>query len=104
MERELTQELRARLRGRLWSPAPRSTCRDFGRVDHREPAVVVQPHGEADVIETLAACRERGVPLVVRGAGHSCGGQTLLEGGVVLWNRADEPDASQHGDEVEVCG
>lgn len=52
----------------------------------------------------MAECRERGLPLVVRGAGHSCGGQSLGEGGVVLWNRSDVADARLEGDEVEVSG
>lgn len=107
MKRELVDEFRARLRGRIWSPAPAQLHRDFGRAIEREPGVVVQATCERDVVETLAVCRERRLPLVVRGAGHSCGGQALLEGGVVLWNcadHADEADAQLDGDVVDVSG
>lgn len=92
----------------MWSPPPESTCRDFGGTLRGVPTVVVRATCEADVLATLAVCRERRIPLVVRGAGHSCGGQALVDGGVVLWNCADAPDArlGEHEDahEVDVAG
>ena len=39
------------------------------------PVGVVIPRDEADVAATLAACRERGVPVLARGAGTSLAGQ-----------------------------
>jgi hypothetical protein len=104
VKRELTESLRDVLRGRVWSPAPPSLCHDFGRTVHREPSVVVEATCEQDVLATLQVCRERRIPLVVRGAGHSCGGQALGHGGVVLLNRAEEADARLEGDEVDVSG
>ena len=52
------------------------------------PLAVVLPRGIDDVVAAVAACREVGAPLVMRGGGTSMAGQTCA-GGVVL-------DTSRH--------
>lgn len=76
---------------------------DFGRLVHRVPRVVVLAEREDQAVHALTLARERGLPLAIRGAGHSCHGQTLTTG-VALVNvpgRADRPRLLEH-DHVEV--
>ena len=61
--------------------------RDFGGMIRRMPGAVVAPESVEDVSRIVRwAARER-VRLAVRGAGHSQGGQSLTDGGVVLDTR-----------------
>lgn len=72
---------------------------DYGRVTHRVPRALLRPRDR----EQLAACMRflsaAGIPFKTRGAGHSSGGQALLDDGVVIDVRhlarvvADDPDA-----------
>ena len=57
---------------------------DFGRMIRRIPGAVATPRSadELSAIVRRAAANE--IPLVVRGAGHSQGGQSLSDGGLVL--------------------
>ena len=63
--------------------------RDFGGVVEAAPAAVAEVRTPEDVAQVFEIARERAVPVNVRGSGHSCGGQSLLEGGIVLLNRVD---------------
>lgn len=54
-----------------------------GNVDRR-PALVARCRGVADVQAALAYARESGVPLSVRGGGHSAPGYGTNDGGLVL--------------------
>ena len=93
-------ELRRSLPGRVIAAhASQSFARDFGRQQHRTPAAVVAVQCEADIIAALEIASRHRVPCRVRGAGHSCGGQTLSEGGIVLLNAATRREpVSVHGD------
>jgi FAD/FMN-containing dehydrogenase len=53
---------------------------DFGNTRKRLPLAVVRARSEQDVVHTLKVSRALGVPVSVRGAGHSVSGQTLCEG------------------------
>ena len=87
---ELTRELARRGAGPLPAPVPDRYLADFGRLVRRVPrAVVVATSGE-QVAGAFAAARRLGVPVTVRGAGHSCAGQTV-SGGLVV---ANAPGAS----------
>ena len=57
---------------------------DFGRVIQRRPGVVVSPLNTEDVVAIVRTAREVGVPVSVRGEGHSQGGQALNHGGIII--------------------
>jgi len=50
----------------------------------RRPAVIAQCAGVADVIRTVNLARTEGLPLAIRGGGHSIPGFSTLDGGIVL--------------------
>ncbi|GIF72090.1 FAD-binding protein [Asanoa siamensis] len=57
---------------------------DFGRQTVRRPRAVFEPAHAADVAAMVRRGRATGVPVVVRGAGHTVDAQTLTAGGVVI--------------------
>lgn len=58
--------------------------RDYGGLITRVPAAVHAPRSIDELASTIRALREARVPWVVRGAGHSAGGQPLIHGGAVI--------------------
>jgi FAD/FMN-containing dehydrogenase len=81
----------------------RAYSTNFGGVVERTPAVVVKATSEDDVVHTLRVCRQAGVPVSIRGSGHSFAGQGLCEGGVLIVNVAASPALKLHGNgDVEV--
>jgi FAD/FMN-containing dehydrogenase len=54
-----------------------------GSIDRR-PALVLRPHGAADVIDAVDYAREAGLPLSVRCGGHGVAGTSVTEGGVLI--------------------
>jgi FAD/FMN-containing dehydrogenase len=54
-----------------------------GAIDKR-PALIVRPTGAADVIDAVNYARESGLPLGVRGGGHSVAGNGTVDGGVLV--------------------
>lgn len=59
---------------------------DFGQNERKQPSVVVHAEREADVAHALRVARTLGVPVSIRGSGHTSGGHTLNEGGIVVVN------------------
>jgi FAD/FMN-containing dehydrogenase len=49
----------------------------------RRPAVIARCAGVADVIRTVDLARSEGLPLAVRGGGHSIAGFSTVDGGIV---------------------
>jgi FAD/FMN-containing dehydrogenase len=80
-------ELRAELAGSVFGPGDPGydeARRVFlSRVDRR-PAVIARPADADEVAYVVAAARETGLELAVRGGGHSSAGHGTSEGGIVL--------------------
>lgn len=79
-------DLRRLLRGSVSDAEEtrRSVSTDFGRLIEQVPSAVVRPIDAEDVIQVVRYAASRSIPLAVRGAGLSQGGQSLGEGGIVL--------------------
>jgi FAD/FMN-containing dehydrogenase len=54
-----------------------------GGIDHR-PAVVIRPDCAEQVAQVVLLARETGMPLSVRGGGHSNAGHGVCDGGIML--------------------
>ena len=50
----------------------------------RKPVALVRAAGVSDIAPTIAAARELGLPLAIRGGGHNVAGNGTVEGGIVL--------------------
>ena len=50
----------------------------------RQPVAVIRAASVADIAPTIAAARELGLPLAVRGGGHNVAGNGTVDGGLVL--------------------
>ncbi|MBA0125309.1 FAD-binding protein [Haloechinothrix sp. YIM 98757] len=59
-------------------------ARDFGNQVHRVPRAVLLPGSAADIASIVRYGRERGIPVVPRGEGHSVHGQTQVRDGIVV--------------------
>ncbi|MCY3613405.1 MAG: FAD-binding protein [Gemmatimonadetes bacterium] len=57
---------------------------DFGRMTRRVPSAVAKPRSVEEVAGLVRRAARDGIRVAVRGGGHSQGGQTLTDGGVVL--------------------
>lgn len=87
----LIQDLCSGMSGRVLSSknqVERYTL-DFGRYIQKFPAVVVKALCEEDVVHALRVARAYDLPVTIRGGGHSCRGQSLSQGGVLIVNFRD---------------
>jgi FAD/FMN-containing dehydrogenase len=50
----------------------------------RRPATILRPAGTADVIRAIGLARLSGLPLAIRGGGHSVAGFSMCDGGIVI--------------------
>ena len=57
---------------------------DFGRMTVRMPAAVATPKSVEEVSSLVRTAARDDVPVAIRGGGHSQGGQSLTDGGLVL--------------------
>jgi FAD/FMN-containing dehydrogenase len=79
--------LRPNFHGELITPTDSSyeTARHvWNAIIDKRPAVVAQCANTADVIAIVNFARDRGLALAVRGGGHSIGGNSTCDGGIVL--------------------
>jgi FAD/FMN-containing dehydrogenase len=77
----------ARFRGELIRPGDRrydSARSVWNALVDRRPALIARATGAADVVAAVAFARDNGVPLAVRGGGHSVAGKAVCDGGIVL--------------------
>jgi FAD/FMN-containing dehydrogenase len=56
----------------------------FNRFFDRRPRVIARCGGAADVIACVGFARENGLPVGVRGGGHSIAGKATCDGGIVI--------------------
>ncbi|MFI7599148.1 FAD-binding oxidoreductase [Actinoplanes sp. NPDC049681] len=80
-------ELAQALRGALIRPGdpPYDDARSIWNGAHdRRPALIVRCRGVADVLKTVEFARSEGLPLAVRGGGHSIPGFSTVDDGIVL--------------------
>jgi FAD/FMN-containing dehydrogenase len=77
-------ELRARVRGAVLEPGEPGEREVFNAMHPSSPAVTVRCAGTADVVAGVNFAREHGLPLAVRGGGHSIAGLSAIDGGVLL--------------------
>lgn len=80
-------ELRARVRGRLIRRGDEGydeRRKVWNGIINRNPALIVECTGTADVIAAVNFARDRILPISVRGGGHNVAGTAISEGGVVI--------------------
>ncbi len=65
-------------------PPEEPAARDYGGLITRIPSRVLAPRTVDELAAQVRALRAERVPWVVRGAGHSSGGQALIHGGAVI--------------------
>ncbi|HSA52626.1 MAG TPA: FAD-binding oxidoreductase, partial [Yinghuangia sp.] len=95
--------LRERLRGRVLAPQDPGYDESrsiYNAMVDRRPAAIAQCVDAADVQATIAFAQDTGVPLAVRGGGHSGPGLCLVDDGITLdlspmrWARVDPATSS----------
>lgn len=57
---------------------------DYGKYLRKTPQIVLRPKDQKQLADSVEMLVSRQIPFKVRGAGHSSGGQTLIEDGAVL--------------------
>jgi len=87
LDASVAGELREGFRGDViepGTPAYDETRVVFNAMFDRRPAAILRPTGVADVIRAIGLARTSGLPLAIRGGGHSVAGFSLCEGGIVI--------------------
>jgi FAD/FMN-containing dehydrogenase len=87
LEASALAELREGFRGAViepGSPEYEEARAVFNGMFDRRPAVILKPAGTADVIRAVGLAKLSGLPLAVRGGGHSLAGFSVAEGGIVI--------------------
>ncbi len=87
MERFIVDRLRESLEDRVLTAADaeyddaRTT---FNATVQRRPAVIVRVRSDDDVVTAVVAAADLGLPIAVRGGGHSVAGHSMAEGALVV--------------------
>ncbi len=87
----LQQTLASGVKGTVSLPTGKFSqfSEDYGRIIQKTPTVVVRATCETDIVHSLKVSRNQKIPIRIRGAGHSCHGQSLTDKGILLVNVAD---------------
>src|SRR6516162_638841 len=56
----------------------------FNRIVDRRPAIIVRCAGAADVIACIGFARKQGLPVSIRGGGHSIAGKAICDHGLMI--------------------
>ncbi len=82
------QELRETVRGEILTPTDNgyADAAQAWNAEHydRRPAIIVRCSGAADVIAAVGFARSNGLPIAVRGGGHSIAGFSTCDDGIVI--------------------
>ncbi|MEA2424996.1 MAG: hypothetical protein QOH13_1406 [Thermoleophilaceae bacterium] len=87
LEATALEELRESFRGDVIEPGSAAydeSCTVFNGMFERRPATILRPAGTADVIRAMGLAQLSGLPLAVRGGGHSVAGFSMCDGGIVI--------------------
>jgi FAD/FMN-containing dehydrogenase len=90
LEASALDELREGFRGEVIEPGSAEYDESrtvFNGMFDRHPATILRPAGTADVIRAIGLARLSGVPLAIRGGGHSVAGFSMCDEGVVIDTR-----------------
>jgi hypothetical protein len=82
-----TQNLKGRLRGQLLdrqAPGFDESRKVWNGMFDRRPEWIARCAGAADVRNSVLFAREHGIPVAVKGGGHSVAGNSSLEGGLLI--------------------
>ena len=81
------EELRGRTTGQVITqddPGYDEARAVYNAMIDKRPSVVVRATGVADVVAAVNHARENGLPIAVRGGGHSVPGFGTVDGGIVI--------------------
>lgn len=87
LPKETVENFRQQLRGPLLTPEDpgfESATRIWNGLIEKEPALVAQPTGTADVVAAVNFAREHNLLLSVKGGGHNIAGTALADGGLTI--------------------
>jgi FAD/FMN-containing dehydrogenase len=87
LEATALDELRQGFRGEVIEPGSAdydASRAVFNGMFDRRPATILRPAGTADVIRAIGLARLSGLPLAIRGGGHSVAGFSMADGGIVI--------------------
>jgi len=85
--RSATDRLRAGFHGELISPGDdgyEAARRVWNGAIDRRPALIARASSTADVVTAVRFARERGLPVSIRGGGHSAAGFSVADGALML--------------------
>ena len=87
LDGDAVAQLQAEFRGEVVEPGDPSydEFREvFNGMYSRRPRLILRPAGSADVIRAIGLAKTSGVPLAIRGGGHSVAGFSSVDDGIVL--------------------
>lgn len=87
LSHEVIEGFKSTIRGEVLRPADpgyEDARRIWNAMVDRRPALIVRCSGVADIMNSLAFARDRGLPLAVRGGGHNIAGNAVCDGGLMI--------------------